>query len=135
MSDTPQIFFEKYIMSDKNKYGKKGEDLTEKYLKNLGFIIYKRNYHSRYGEIDIIAEYGQLLTFVEVKTRVDGALVSPSEAVTYSKKEKIKKTARNFLHSIEGEYTVRFDVAEVTVFENEDGKPKFMLNYIKDAFM
>ena len=49
--------------------GRKGEAFVEKLLKRKGFRILEKNYHSRFGEIDIIAENRQYIVFVEVKTR------------------------------------------------------------------
>ena len=71
------------------KMGDKGEDLTAKYLRERGFIITKRNFHSRYGEIDIIAENAQYILFVEVKTRKNNAFVSGFSAVDIHKRRKI----------------------------------------------
>ncbi|WP_258107684.1 YraN family protein [Campylobacter lari] len=49
-------------------FGKKGEDLACEYLKTQGFEILKRNFHSKFGEIDIIAKKDKILHFVEVKS-------------------------------------------------------------------
>ena len=49
--------------------GKFGEDVTVKYLENRGYEILDRNFHSRWGEIDIIAKINECLVFCEVKTR------------------------------------------------------------------
>lgn len=120
-------------MMDIKELGKKGEDITADYLKKQGFIIFKRNYHSRFGEIDVIAEKGDLLLFVEVKTRFENALVSPAQAVDFKKQNKIRITAKNFLSKTFIDYRCRFDVAEITVFL-KNGEYKFRLNYIENAF-
>ena len=60
-------------MTDKKKLGDRGEDYTARYLEKQGFHIVERNWHSRYGEIDIIAENEEYLLFVEVKSRQHGA--------------------------------------------------------------
>ncbi len=120
-------------MSDTLNLGKKGEDITVDFLRKKGFIIFKRNYHSRFGEIDIIAEKGDLLLFVEVKTRFYNALVSPAQAVDPVKQNRIKQTAKSFISKTHIDYRCRYDVAEITVRE-ENGKLKYSLNYIKNAF-
>ena len=104
--------------------GKKGEDLTVDFLKKQGYIIFKRNYHSRYGEIDVIAEKGELLLFVEVKTRSSDLFGEPKDAVGYRKQEKYKKIA-NYYKIKYGEIPITFAVAEVT----QEG-----VNLIEDAF-
>lgn len=121
-------------MSDINFHGKKGENITADYLRKKGFIIFKRNYHSRFGEIDIIAEKDDLLLFVEVKTRSSNAIVSPAEAVDFNKQNRIKLTASDFLRKTHKDFKCRFDVSEITVKEENDGF-KYSLKYVKDAFM
>ena len=49
--------------------GNSGEEMTAKFLKGRGYIISARNYRSRFGEIDVIAENNEMILFVEVKTR------------------------------------------------------------------
>lgn len=121
-------------MSDLYFHGKKGEEIVADFLAKNGFIIYKRNYHSKYGEIDVIAEKGNLLLFVEVKTRSENPLVSAKEAVDINKQQRIKATAKDFLRKTHKEYMCRFDVAEVSVSIGDKGF-KYKLNYISDAFM
>lgn len=121
-------------MSDRLLLGKKGEDITVDFLRKKGFIIFKRNYHSRFGEIDIIAEKGDLLLFVEVKTRFENSLVSPAQAVDLIKQNRIKQTAKDFVSKTYIDYRCRFDVAQVTVKE-ADREYKYSLNYIKNAFL
>jgi len=114
--------------------GRLGEDMVAEYLRRQGYIIVKRNWKDKYGEIDVIAESKEHIIFVEVKTRTQGALVSGAEAVDYRKAERIKKTALMFLSRIQVKLMPRFDVAEVTVFGKPDGSLGYKLNYIKSAF-
>ncbi len=55
-------------MSDKQEVGKLGEDAACKFLVKHGFVVKDRNYGRKWGEIDIVAEKGNLLHFIEVKT-------------------------------------------------------------------
>ena len=111
-----------------------GEDLVSKYLKSQGFIILRQNYHSKFGEIDIVAESREELLFVEVKTRKKGSPIPPAMAVTSPKQRKIVLTAFDFISKSRIDTNYRFDVAEVEYFVDENGEMKFSLNYIKDAF-
>lgn len=111
-----------------------GESLVAEYLKSCGYIIVKRNWRDRFGEIDVIAEKGEHIIFVEVKTRTEDALVSGIESVNRKKAERIRKTALSFLRRLKRDLTPRFDVAEVTVYMKDDGKIGYKLNYIKSAF-
>lgn len=110
--------------------GGAGEDYAAEWLLNQGYRIVARNYHSRYGEIDIIAESGQYIMFVEVKTRERGSLVSPAEAVTRSKQSKILRTAEVFLSKSPSALQPRFDLAAVTTVHGEP----WGLQYFANAF-
>lgn len=112
--------------------GRFGEDITANYLCSNGFEIVERNYHSRYGEIDIIAKNSELIAFVEVKARNEKALERPAAAVTYAKRRKIIQTALIFLSEFEYDLQPRFDVAEVTFDSRTDALIE--LNYIENAF-
>lgn len=76
--------------------GKSAEDFTVKFLEDKGYKVIDRNFHSRFGEIDIIAEENGTLVFVEVKARWSNKFGSPEEAVTPSKLRKITKTAEYY---------------------------------------
>lgn len=111
-----------------------GEDLVAEYLRQKGYIVVKRNWRDRYGEIDVIAENTEHILFVEVKTRMDEPMVGGAETVTRKKAERIRKTAFSFLRRLYRNLTPRFDVAEVTVYIREDGTVGYKLNYIEAAF-
>lgn len=111
-----------------------GEIMVADFLRSKGYTIIKRNFHSRYGEIDIIASKDEYIVFTEVRTRKEKSLVSPAESVTAAKQKKVSLTALEFLLRFETPLQPRFDVAEVTVFQKADGTDGFKLNYIKNAF-
>ena len=113
-----------------NSSGATGEDFAAEYLKKHGFEILRRNFHSRFGEIDIIARDARYLVFTEVKTREKNSLVSPMEAVTVSKQRKIVRTAQIYLQQYPEGLQPRFDVAAVTA---EHGVPQSLL-YLENAF-
>ncbi|HDH53078.1 MAG TPA: YraN family protein, partial [Nitrospirae bacterium] len=71
------------------RLGQKGEELAVKYLRKKGYKIIKQNYKTKIGEIDIIANDGGTLVFVEVKTRESIAYGMPFEAVNSYKRRKI----------------------------------------------
>jgi putative endonuclease len=112
-----------------NTLGKEGEKLAVQFLKARGFRIIDRNYRTAFGEIDVIAEEGGVLVFVEVKTRSGDAYGSPFEAVDRRKREKIKKVALCYLKEIRKQPPARFDVLSIDV---ESGRKK--IDHIKDAF-
>lgn len=83
--------------------GKTGENHAEEFLISCGYQIITRNFHSRYGEIDLIAIDQNVtphqLIFMEVKTRTSDLFGLPQESVTYSKRSKMLKTAIHFINS------------------------------------
>ncbi len=112
--------------------GDKGESFTVRYLKRRGWKILERNYRKVFGEIDIIAQKGDLIAFVEVKTRRENPLTQPYEAVDYRKRQRIIKTAAAYLAENETDCFCRFDVSEV--FINSSTLKPIKLNYIENAF-
>jgi putative endonuclease len=97
-----------------NASGKIGEDHAADLLIQKGYQIIERNYHSRFGEIDIIAQNKDYLVFIEVKTRDENYSVSPLEAVTAGKQKKLYKTALLYLQSHPTKLQPRFDVIGIT---------------------
>ncbi len=114
--------------------GKLGEERVAKYLKSKGYIILKRNWRDRYGEVDIIAESKENIVFVEVKTRKEDAMLSGLEAVDEKKMRLIKNEAVMFTKRLNTDSQPRIDVAEVTYSEGKDGKYEWKLKYLKSAF-
>lgn len=92
-----------------NSSGPAGEQMAAEYLLAAGYEIVCRNYRTRFGEIDIIAKNSRFLVFAEVKTRSEGALADPLEAVTPSKRRKIVKSAELYLQKFPTRLQPRFD--------------------------
>ncbi|MBF0566634.1 MAG: YraN family protein [Nitrospirae bacterium] len=109
--------------------GKRGESLALKYLKKVGYRIVVTNYKNRVGEIDLVAKDGEVLVFVEVKTRRNDSFGEPFEAVGYRKKKKIMDTATCYLKELHELPPVRFDVISVTL---DGGKSEIL--HLKDVF-
>lgn len=107
--------------------GKIGEDAVCRYIEDKGCKILARNFHSRWGEVDIISQDGETTVFIEVKTRKSDSFGTPAEFVTAGKRKKIIKTAMVYLENRECD--MRFDVAEVYIKNNI-----YKINYIENAF-
>ncbi len=106
---------------------KKGEALAGKLLKKRGCRILKRNYVSKYGEIDIVAYDKGTSSFVEVKPRQSENYGPPELAVTKEKRKRIIRTALNYLsvnHIEDTDY--RFDVVSI-LYKEDDNKPDIEL--------
>ncbi len=113
--------------------GAAGEILAARYLRANGYELIEVNHRSRFGEIDIIAEHAGYLAFIEVKTRGEAALYEPREAVTYSKQQKIIRTAMGYLAKHPTELQPRFDVVEVYMENSAPLKAK-RIEHIENAF-
>lgn len=90
-----------------------GEVIAARHLREKGYRILTGNYHTRVGEIDIIAQDDRYIVFVEVKARDEDALYTPREAVTRQKQQKIIRSAALFLERYPNERQPRFDVIEI----------------------
>ena len=110
-----------------------GEDEACRYLQSKGFSVLERNYHSRFGEIDIIADDCGCLVFVEVKTRKSKSYGYACEYVNESKMKKIILTAEAYLGNVEYP-PVRFDVVEIYYFEADNCLRLKSINHIENAF-
>jgi len=108
--------------------GAEGEDLAARFLIYKGLSVLARNYHCRYGEIDIIAHDGEITVFVEVKLRRNADFSAAADAVTPAKQERLRRTAL-FWMAEHGECPSRFDVIEIY-----DGETPPKVHWIRSAF-
>lgn len=99
-------------MSTAKQLGLWAEMQAQQLLLSAGYQILQQNYHSRYGEIDLIATREQELLFVEVKARTRRAWANAHEVITASKQLKICKTSLVFLEKNPHlhDFYCRFDV-------------------------
>lgn len=111
--------------------GRRGEEIACRYLAGRGYRILARNYRTRLGEVDIIAEQGKTLVFIEVKTRRGRRCGHPFEAVTAAKRRQISKAALLYLAETGRErQAARFDVVAVSLAGG--GEP--VIELATDAF-
>ena len=94
--------------------GKTGEDLACRELQRRGYAVVARGYRRRSGELDIVARDGQVLVFIEVKTRAGRQFGSAAEAVTFVKQRRLAELANEYLmrHHVSG-CPCRFDVVSI----------------------
>lgn len=121
------------MKSRAGEIGRLGEDYAAKYLRKKRYKILERNYRTKLGEIDIIAQDGSYTVFVEVKTRHTNPMTQPFEAVDFRKQRKLVRTA--VIYSEEKRlynHYFRFDVVEV--FVDAESKKCAGINHIEGAF-
>lgn len=100
--------------------GRRGEEAAVQFLARRGYDILERNWECFAGEADIVARDGDVLVFVEVKTRSDLSMGFPSEAVTKEKRERYEKIACAYVADRDvTEMMLRFDVVAVVVVDAE----------------
>ena len=99
---------------DSHELGKAGQKAAEAFLFKKGYSILERNFHTRSGELDIVARDEDYIVFVEVKARKGLEYGYPREAVTRTKQKRIIRTALVYLtrHHLSNN-NIRFDVVEV----------------------
>ena len=115
-------------MNIKRLIGDKGERKVSRLYITKGYKIIARNFSCRYGELDIVAQKGDTVVIVEVKTRKNNDYAEANDFVDFKKQNRIKNTADIFLQKYSlSDCIIRFDVAEVYT-ENKS------VNIIKNAF-
>jgi putative endonuclease len=111
--------------------GRAGEERAEAYLTGLGFRILARQHRCRRGEVDLVAEEGDCLCFVEVRARSPGP-VGPLESVTVPKQRRVILAALDYLvrHGIPvtGARAMRFDVVEIHRTPEGELRPELCRN-------
>jgi putative endonuclease len=95
--------------------GDAAEDLACRHLDRSGFTIAERNFRTRGGEIDIVARKGDVLVFVEVRSRDVPDFGAPEESVTPAKRRRIVAAARQYLSNVPPSSwrEARFDVIAI----------------------
>ena len=115
--------------------GRWGEAQVATWLKKRGYTLLASGFRCRMGEIDLIAQKGNTLAFVEVKLRKTADFATAREQVTRAKQKRIHTTARFYLsqNPALAECFCRFDVAEVYAPQGvETRHPE--INYLENAF-
>lgn len=117
---------------DNGEVGRFGELLAAQWLKRRGRKVLFRNYRGQHrGEVDLVCRDGQVLTFVEVKTRSGTVMGRPADAVNAEKQRLIQRGAQDWLRRLgHPAIAIRFDIVEVIL---SPGKPPYV-HVIEDAF-
>jgi putative endonuclease len=116
-------------MAEHNELGKDGESAAVAYLKEKGYEILHTNWRKGHLELDIVAKTEDELVVVEVKTRSEGSILEPEDAVTNQKIRNIVAAADTYIKIFDIDLPARFDIISVI------GKsPNFEIDHIEDAF-
>lgn len=92
--------------------GQLAEQQAEVIVTEAGLTVIAKNVNTRYGELDLVCQYGKELIFIEVRYRSNNSFGSAAESVTISKQRKLTKAAQYFVltNSHLSNLFMRFDV-------------------------
>ena len=119
--------------SEPRETGDRGEAAAARWYQKQGCRLLAHNFHTRMGELDVVVqEPDGTIVICEVKTRAEGSLASPAEAVDRPKQRRLIRAAQYYLQQNGlSDAPVRFDVAEV--FPLDSGR--WMVHIIRGAFL
>lgn len=111
--------------------GQYGEYLARVYLREAGYRILAGNWHCRWGEIDIVAQYGDVLIFVEVRTRHAATTDAAFSSIDPAKQSRMVKAAYQYLadHALPTDVAWRIDVIAVAL----TGAGHAKVEHVEDA--
>lgn len=119
------------ILDPRRLFGQEGEAEAERYLRRKGYRIVARNLRSALGELDLVAEDGRTLVFIEVKARRTGEFGGAIHAVHRQKQQKLIRLASQFLAQRHWtDRSCRFDV----VLLESTGTAALRVEHIENAF-
>lgn len=109
------------MTTDRRAAGKRGEEAAARYLRRRGYRIVEANFRTRRGEIDLVAEKGEWIVFVEVRSRADAEHGAPVETIGPAKRRRLVLAATEFLAG-RGltERPCRFDLIGILPGKDED---------------
>ncbi len=110
-------------MATHNELGTWGEDLAASYLQRKGYTIIERDWKSGHRDIDIVATDGEVVIFVEVKTRRNRIFGEPEDAIDYMKMRNLRLTINHYVKFKHIRQDIRLDAITV-VGTPEEGEPE-----------
>ncbi|MBP5776217.1 MAG: YraN family protein [Prevotella sp.] len=119
-------------MAAHNELGAWGEEQAAAFLQHKGYDIVERDWKSGHRDLDIIALDGDVVVFVEVKTRRNRLFGEPEEAVDYRKLQNLRQVINYYVKAKHIRRTFRLDV--ITVVGTPDGAPP-EITHIEDIQM
>jgi len=116
-------------MAEHNEIGKQGEAKAVEYLQKNGYTILEQNFVFQKAEIDIIAQKGDWLIVVEVKTRTSTDYGNPEDFVNKKKIKLLVKAIDEYVQQTDLDLEIRFDIISIVKTDN-----KFNIEHLEDAF-
>lgn len=108
--------------------GAQAEQLAVQYLQQQGLKLIVQNFHSRFGEIDLIMQHGTTLVFIEVRLRRNAGFGGAAASIDARKQQRIISTAQQYLAGLARIPACRFDVV---LLDDAEGRN---MQWLKNAF-
>ena len=117
--------------SQNKPLGDRGETLAAEHLERAGWTVLHRNFRLGHREVDLVARRGEVVAFVEVKTRAGLGYGHPLEAITLKKRREIQRVAQCWVdrHGRPGD-EYRYDAVSVLIVDG--GGP--IIEHVEDAW-
>lgn len=112
---------------NQDNLGLAAEKLAETFLVGHGLKLLTRNYHCRFGEIDLIMLDAKTLVFVEVRLRTNAQFGSAGNSITPQKMQKLILTAQHYLQ-LHGDQPCRFDAILMHAVDTKS------IEWVRNAF-
>lgn len=121
---------------DTQKLGFNAEAIAAQHLQTRGFSLVEQNYHSRWGEIDLIMTDTQTLIFVEVRYRSRSDFGSAADSIDRRKQQRISRTALCYVqeNNLDEKIAMRFDVVLIENEYKHTSANNAKISWIENAF-
>lgn len=116
-------------MSQKGEQGKLAESLAQHLLESNNLKLLEKNYHCRYGEVDLVMQDKSTLVFVEVRFRKSERFGGAVASIDTKKQNKLRITAQHYMQKNNSKLNARFDVVTLSSLTDMN-----KINWIKYAF-
>lgn len=113
------------------RVGERGETLAAEFLQRAGWAIVARNFRAGHKEVDLVARRGEVVAFIEVKTRSGLAFGHPLEAITASKQHEIETVANAWIERFgRPDEAYRFDAVAILISPGSEPE----IQHVEDAW-
>lgn len=117
-------------VSEHSQMGIWGEEVAADYLRDSGYVILERDWHSGHRDIDIIAQQDDTVVFVEVKTRRNTDYMQPEQAVDWKKRRNLRHAVNHYVKFKKIDNPIRFDIITIV---GSLGTSHPVINHIEDV--
>jgi putative endonuclease len=113
----------------RHRIGAWGEEIARQYLETKGYRILARNWRTQEGEVDLVAQDGETIVFVEVKTRTSKEFGWPEESITVTKRRRLQRSAMAYL-SDQDLIDILWRIDVIAIDRNHSGGVERLDHYI-----